>query len=38
MHVKVMSDSRPTALAAVIRAFCVLALLLLSAGNVSARK
>ena len=24
MHVKVMSDSRPTALATVIRAFCVL--------------
>ena len=37
MHVKVMSDSRPTALAAVFRAFCVLVLLPLSAGNVSAQ-
>ena len=37
MHVKVMSDSRPTALAAVICVFCVLVLLPLSAGNVSAQ-
>jgi hypothetical protein len=37
MHVKVMSDSRRNAVAIVIRAFCVLVLLPLTAGKVSAQ-
>ena len=37
MHVKVMSDSRPNAVATVIRVFCVLVLLPLTAGKACAQ-